>query len=172
MAAFVLLIIVSCSSTPVNRTRTTEVIFKDGVLAANNWKGELKFKRLSWMQGIKLHYDMLYWQVDQNSPFIQWFSADEKEYLLKCFPLVVGVIYAGTPDEFSNPMMKMEMERNGFENVTLTGFGRHLKAHPNYRRWQLQQYRVQGFCRSKEKSMRGRYVYLDVPGYKQSYLEL
>ena len=168
----ILFLLAACSSLSHNQISKTEVGFTSGVAQSNSWDDVLIFKRISWFYGVKLSFDLLYWQADQVSPFSQWFSADEKELLLKCYPLLIGVSYSGDGDNFSQAMMKMEMEKNGFKNVSVSEFARNLKSHPHYFKWNLKRYKVEGFCRSQEKSIKGRYVYISVPGFKQTFLEL
>ncbi len=167
------LLALSCASNLTHNTiEKDEAIFRNGVQRTDQWEADLKFKRVSWYQGLMLSNDVLYWNVDQFSPFAQWFSSDEKEYFSKCYPLIVTMMYAGNHRGFSNAMMKAELEKSGFSEVALTSFGDSLKAHPEFGVWKLKNHKLNGFCRSQEKSLRGKYIYINVPGFAQTYLEL
>ncbi len=176
MAKFTLILffLISCATSNMhhNRIEKDKVIFKNGVSQSNTWEGSLVFKRVSWYSGLRLKNDVIYWKVDQFSEFAQWFSADEKEFFSSCFPMMVVLFYAGDHKGFSNAMMGAEIEKAGFKEITLNDFSRNISQHPDFNVWKLNRHKIKGYCRSSDKSLRGRYVYVDVPGFKQTFLDL
>ncbi|MBL7665027.1 MAG: hypothetical protein JNM93_07830 [Bacteriovoracaceae bacterium] len=169
-------ILTACTSASMteNRIFKSKVRFNGGASKNQTWTEPVEFKRISWQRGIHLIYDVIYWKVDKNSPFVNWFADDEKEYMDKCSPLIITMNYYRVwgGSFFTYAMFKAQMDKAGFTEYIIPDFTDAISMHPDYEMWRLKQHQVKAFCRKSEHALRGNYVYIDIPNFPQTHLNL
>ncbi len=163
--------LLSCSNLSHNQVRIDMIRFTGGIYRNQVWNNKLNFRRVSWYHGITMYFDMLYYSVDLDSPFYQWFGPVGAELAQNCSPLLVAVQYSSDSEKIAISDLKAQMEKNGLESVVLRDFGKALKSHPEYQRWNLRSYEVTGYCRRKS-SENTEDIILNFPGFREVSLPI
>ena len=177
MKFFLLLILILVSACAVykthNQTTTGLVSFPGGVYREEVWDDKMVFNRLSWYHGLTLYYDSLLYYPQIDSKFSKWFSESEKEYFQKCEKLLVTVNYSADPNKVSHVMFREQMRMNGYDDVVINNFASYVKTHPTYQAWNLQNYKILGFCKRQPTRIGdGKRIYLNFPNFKEMHLSL
>jgi len=173
---FVLFLIffMSCAVYKTHNQSTTVIVrFPGGVYKDLVWDESLYFNRSSWYSGMTLFYDALLYRADPSSPFSRWFSETEKEYFEKCENLLVSVNYSADPNKVSHVMFREQMRLNGYDDVVLNQFASFIKTHPTFQAWNLQNYKILGFCKRQPSRVGdGETIQVNFPNFKSMYLEI
>ena len=159
----------SCSNLSQNVVKEDELVFTGGVYQEDSWKDEMQFKRISWYKEISLVYDVLFYKVDPTSKFYVWFSTSEKELVTSCEKFLVSIAYNLPGSGITHRIFKNEMLSNGYINYSIPNFVTNLKGHPDFTKWTLQSYKVEGYCLSKKL---GTDIDINLPGYKQVRIKI
>jgi hypothetical protein len=138
--------IFSCSNLSKNLVKKGTLVFHSGKAQDRVWDDDLNFYRLSWFKELTLYFDVLYVKLDQSSPFTNWLSATEKDFLVKCKEPWIILTYAHDSDLISPSMFFEQIERKGFTKYVLNDFSRSLKMHPDYEKMSLVLHKVHGLC--------------------------
>lgn len=172
MKSFVILVLMvalsGCAAyKSYNKTAKGKVLFKGGVYKTESWDESLELKRLSWYHGMTLYYDLLFWEAELDSPFVKWFSAQEKEFFVKCEKFVVTVAYSADPNKISHVMAREQMKLNGYDDVIINNFANYFKSHPSAVEWKLTNYKVLGFCKRAPSRLNPKRVQINFPGFSE-----
>lgn len=153
----------SCSSSRTrNRVYTSELAFKGGVYKAQEWSNSLNFKRISWFRDSSIVYEILVAKLDKESPFISWLEKDKAE-IDRCDEFYVGIYYADLNAPHGSFMIPSQLKAAGLEERSILDFSDQVKAHENYKDWNLEKHRVRGFCKRKGTNTE---TIVTIPGYK------
>lgn len=151
-----------------NKVEFGEVRFFGGVYKKDKWDDILVFKRQSWFESLILNFDLLTHKVSKHHPFYKWFSETEKQVISKCSTFFVGLYYAPNSQLISNVMFYEQLSIAGFQRVSLNSYAKHLKNHPTYSDWKLQNYKIDGFCSKLPVSK----INISFPSYSEIELSL
>ncbi len=164
-----LLLLGACASyRSFNQTTSGKVRFPGGVKGNESWDDSMYFKRASWYHGMTLYYDALIYRADASSPFSRWFSASEKEYFQRCENLLVTVNYSADATKISHVMFREQMRANGYDDVVVNNFAAAVKTHPTFQAWNLQNYRIMGYCkRQVAKVGEGQTLLVSFPSFSE-----
>lgn len=147
-----LLIFANCSSNlSHNKVAVSYADFPGGRNGSMSWEDNLQFKRFSWYRGVTLSYDALMYRVQPESKFVNWFSKDEKELLKRCKDLIITIKYSARHSNIKHSDFNVHMLEKGFERVSINRFVSSIKAHPAFETWNLQQYKVRGYCNKTQQ---------------------
>jgi hypothetical protein len=145
---FILLFLVSCANYKTfNQVSSGEVTLVGGVNKNKSWPDKLTFKRMSWYHGMTLYFDTLVYKAEKTSPFSSWFSDSDMEYFKKCEKLLVTIDYSSDPSKISHVMFREQMKLNGYDDVVINSFSSSVRNHPTYQSWNLQNYKIIGYCK-------------------------
>ena len=135
-----------------------------GVSKKEKWGEEIEFKRTSWYRDFTLLFDALVWETQDQSKFLNWFSAREKSYRKKCQKFYILMTYALDGDLLSNNDFLNQLKRQGLEFYELPEFKANLKLHPHHEDYSLQLYKVGGLCQTSISSD----VKVSFPGFLEN----
>ena len=170
---FTLFISFSCANRGFNQATTGSIHFRGGVYKTQVWDDSLIFGRASWYHGMTLYYDALIYNADKDSLFAQWFSESEKEYFHKCEKFIVTVNYSADATKISHVMFREQMRINGYDDVVVNSFASAVKTHPNYQAWNLQHYKILGYCkRLPTKFENENTVVINFPSFRELNIKL
>jgi len=133
-----------------------------GVFQNQKWDQDLDFKRISWFKELTLTFDLFLTEVDKGSPFYQWFSEDEKKMVQSCVDSKVVLTYAWDPMQISRERFFDELDKQGYERLSIPNFHSHVKMHPNFARINVYLYKTHLICR---KSLKSDKVLVAFPGW-------
>lgn len=151
LALIILLTITSCSNLSKNMVKEGSFSISSGRLGKYKWNDSLVLNRVSWYHELTLLLDVMYVNIDEKSPFYNWFSLDEKSRISSCREKLLIISYALDSNRLSQVMLKNKIKYYGFEDITVTHFATSLKSHPDFERLSLTLYKVDFFCkRSKQ----------------------
>lgn len=168
LVILVLLAIAGCAAhKSYNKTATGKVYLTGGVYKEDSWDENLKLKRLSWYHGMTLYYDLLLWEAKLDSDFSKWFSAQEKEFFVKCEKFLVSVAYSADPNKISHVMAREQMKLNGYDDVIVNTFANYFKSHPSAVEWKLTNYKVTGYCKRSPTRLDPKNIQINFPGFTQ-----
>jgi hypothetical protein len=164
-----LLFLFLCFSCAVGKTRKkisqSEIYFKGGVSESKQWSEELSFKRFSWFNEVEMGHDVLVANIKTNSPFINWMKSN-RTIVGRCEAFKVAMIYSNSSDT-NLSFLKEEIEKSGFEIVSIPNFKRGLKSHANFTDWRLGYHRIIGLCGKKDLN-----ISISIPGFQKYQLEM
>lgn len=161
-----LFILINCSSNlSHNKVAVGYADLPGGRSGDLSWEDTLTFKRFSWYRGVTLSYDALIYRVETNSKFINWFSKDERDLLNKCKDLIITIKYSAFHSSIKHSDFNIHMLKKGFQRVTITRFANSVRAHPAFETWNLQQYKVRGYCNKTQKLS---YFVIDFPSFPEA----
>lgn len=169
-----LVLLSSCAAyRTFNQTTTGKVRFPGGVKGDEAWDDSMTFRRASWYHGMTLYYDALIYTADAQSPFSRWFSAAEKEYFQKCDKLLVTVNYSADATKISHVMFREQMRANGYDDVVVNTFAASVKTHPTFQAWNLQNYKILGYCKRQPASVgNNRQLWVSFPSFSQLKIKI
>lgn len=145
-----LVLVSSCAAyRTFNKTAQGNVRFPGGVHRDESWDDVMIFKRASWYHGMTLYYDALLYVADPESPFSKWFSTSERDYFQRCENLLVTVNYSADASKISHVMFREQMRLNGYDDVVVNTFAASIKTHPGFQAWNLQNYKILGYCKRR-----------------------
>ncbi len=173
MKLFFLLLIffqVSCSSLSKQLITHGEFSINSGVYGRASWNDSLYFKRISWFHEFTLLFDMNIAKLTKNSKFKNWLSPNEKDEISSCNEFYVALTYSGNDEKISQRMFLEEMNRVGFKKVLINNFRTHLRLHPDFDKYSLDQYKLYGFCYSQEVDLNK--IDINLPGFATAELVL
>lgn len=131
------------------------------------------FKRASWYHGMTLYYDALIYVANPRSPFSKWFSDSEKEYFQRCEKLLVTVNYSADATKISHVMYREQMRMNGYDDVVVNTFAASVKTHPAFQAWNLQNYKILGYCKRRPALVGGPdHLLVTFPSFQQLKINL
>jgi hypothetical protein len=171
---FTILIFISACATyrTFNQSTMGVVRFPGGTKGRESWDDSLIFKRASWYHGMNLYYDALIYPASLESPFSKWFSDSEKDFFNKCKQLLVTINYSSDPSKISHVMFRDQMYKNGYDEVVLNSFSSYIKVHPTFQSWNLQNYKIMGFCHRQNQLDNLTKLDLAFPSFKGLSLKL
>ncbi len=154
---------VACSSPhTVNQFKKDQLVIHGGVAGREIWSDQLTFTRASWFQKATLLYEVLLADLPDQSPFRQWFSEYEREYVKSCKQLVVGLSYVYFFAKVPARNIQDQMRSLGFKEMVSTSFERQLFNHGDAARLRPRLYRVQFYC---QEMININQVSIEVPGH-------
>lgn len=165
----ILLALVSCSSNLSNNKVSQGIVdFPGGRNGIVSWEDTLTFKRFSWYRGVTLSYDLLAYKVLPTSKFVNWFSKDEKNLLKTCKDLVITINYSARHALIKHSDFNILMKDTGFETVSVRRFAHSIKAHPAFEAWNLQQYKINGFCHKTQTTSN---LVVNFPSFPEGFIK-
>lgn len=126
-----------------------EYTISGGVFENQKWESSLDFERTSWFKELTLTFDVFLAKIDKASPFYQWFSEDEKKMVESCLDSRVSLTYAWDPMQVSRSSFYDELEKQGYERLSIPTFHSNVKMHPNFARINVYLYKTSLICRKK-----------------------
>ena len=136
-----------CSSPlSVNQYVTDQLKITTGMSGKQVWNDSLVFTRASWFQRATLNYEVLLADIPKNSPFRQWFSSQENEYVKNCKQLVVGLNYSYSFAKVPTRNLQDQMRSLGFKEMVSVSFERQIYNHADAARLRAKHYRVHFYC--------------------------
>lgn len=164
IAISILIFLAACSSHRTrNKVYATDIELKGGVFKSDEWDESLVLKKISWYRDSTILYELLFGQIKKESPFANWLEKRKLD-VSRCDEFYVGLIYADLMHALhGTTLVVAEIKESGLEEEGILDFSRHLRAHQNYKDWNLEKHKVLGFCRNKTKT---KEVLLTLPGYK------
>ena len=160
-----LLLFISCGSNSISYVKEGSFTIKEGREGINHWDKELKFKRLSFLNGMTMVFDVLVSQSLRETEFKKWFSDREKKDIEKCaYPIYIGIFsgrdFLMDTDDVLNEVLKEEGKI-----LSSYGFIKNFSFHPSFKRNSFNIYRFEAICFEKEKKLE-----LIVPGFEVVHL--
>ncbi len=143
--SLVFLILSSCSSYSLNKTKGSNFSLKGGVVGNKKWSDSLKFKRTSWYKGTTMFFDVSIASLDKNSPFLNWLSSAEVRERASCKHFYLVLSYAHDPELISNKSFLLKLIDQGYSRVSLNSFSKNLKLHPEFS-YLFNNYSIYGIC--------------------------
>jgi hypothetical protein len=122
-------------------------VIKGGYSKNVKWDQRLEFKRYSWFHELTMMFDLMVVDLDENSPFYNWLSDDEKEDVKTCNRFQVALLYSLDDKRISKKDLLIQMEEQGHEQLLLSHFTSNFKLHPDLESMSLQLYDIYGFCK-------------------------
>lgn len=155
----------SCGSNSISYVKEGSFTVKEGRKGINHWDKQLKFKRLSFLNGMTMVFDVLVSQNLKDTDFKKWFSDREKKEIENCtYPIYVGIFsgrdFLMDTDDVLNEVLKKEGKI-----LSSHGFIKNFSFHPSYKRNSFNIYRFEAVCFEEEKKLD-----LIVPGFEAVYL--
>lgn len=144
-----LLITMSCTTLNKNMVKEGKYDITGGVFENLRWEDTLTFKRVSWFKELTLTFDIFMVNIGKESPFYSWFSKDEKQVVESCLDSKVMLTYAWDPMQISREGFYSEVEKLGYERISIPNFHGHVKMHPNFARINVYLYKTSLICRRK-----------------------
>jgi hypothetical protein len=148
------------------------VVLRGGIYQKETWDDSLEFKRMSWYHGMTLYFDALLYKADPTSPFMNWFSASEKEFFAKCESVIVTAAYSADPSKISHVNFREQMKLNGYDDVVLNNFSTYLKTHPSAQDWRLVNYKIMGYCKRSPSRLGTPNLAINFPSFKHLEIKL
>ena len=158
-------IISACSSNTISYVKEGSFTVKEGREGINRWNSKLHFKRLSFLNGMTMVFDVLASENLKESKFKKWFSDRERKEIESCaYPIYVG-IFSGRDFLMDTDDILNEVLKKGGKIMSSYGFIKNFSFHPSYKRNSFNIYRFEAICFSEEKKLE-----LIVPGFEVVYL--
>lgn len=157
-----LLLFVACSSQTKNFTQHGSFVFDGGVMQEQKWDDHLLFDRITGYQEFTAAFDFAAYRVERNSPFFQWFSAEDKALIrTSAGPCYIGLFYTVDSKKISLGHLKDQLSKAGATFYSFRSFYDNLINHPKAPHYSYGQYTEVGMCFSGSvESLR-----LDFPGF-------
>ena len=156
---------IGCSSNSISYVKEGKFIVKEGREGINHWRSRLGFKRLSFLNGMTMVFDILASQNLKESNFKKWFTNREKKEIEKCpYPIYIGV-FSGRDFLMDTDDILNEVLKKGGKILSSHGFIKNFSFHPSYKRNSFNIYRFEAICFSEEQKLE-----LVVPGFEAVYL--
>ncbi len=144
----ILLLLGSCASNlSKNFIKEGGQTVKGGFSKNVKWDDKLNFKRYSWFHELTMMFDLMIVDLDENSPFYNWLSEDEKADVAQCNRFQVALIYNLDDKRISKKDLLVQIEEQGHEQLLLSHFTSNFKLHPDLESMSLQLYDIYGFCK-------------------------
>lgn len=148
LAIFTLLFLTSCASNlSKNFIKEGSQSIRGGYSKNVKWDTRLEFKRYSWFHELTMMFDLMITDLDENSPFYNWLSEDEKADVAQCNRFQVALIYSLDDRRISKKDFLIQLEEQGHEQLLLSHFTSNFKLHPDLESMSLQLYDIYGFCK-------------------------
>lgn len=169
-----LVLITSCATyRTFNQTTHGNVRLPGGVHKNESWDDAMDLKRASWYHGMTLYYDALFYHTDPNSPFAKWFSTSEKDYFQRCETLLVTINYSADASKISHVMFREQMRLNGYDDVVVNTFAASVKTHPSFQAWNLQNYKILGYCKRRPAVVGDQFnLLVTFPSFKEMKIKI
>ncbi len=152
----------SCSTLNKNMTKKGSYTLGGGVYKDQRWSDDLDFTRVSWFKELTLTFDIFYTKIEKSSPFYQWFSDDEKKMVESCLDNYVILTYAWDPMQISREGFFAEIEKKGYERLSIPNFHQNVKMHPNFARINVYLYKTNLICR---RGLKKEELVISFPGF-------
>lgn len=165
MRSFLLVMVLllsSCSTLNKNMIKKGKYTIAGGVHKNLKWGDDLEFDRISWFKELTLTFDVFITTVGKDSPFYNWFSDDEKKLVESCVDNRIALTYAWDPMQVSRENFYAEMEKIGYERLSVPNFHSNMKMHPNFARINVYLYKTSLLCR---KRMTADKLVISFPGW-------
>ena len=174
MRAFLIwaILVSSCSSLNRNKVVIGSLVIKGGVYHSTKWGDTLVFDRYSWMEGLTLAFELLLVEVEDKSPFYNWFSESEKDLLKGCTRALVYLAYSQSSDKISQGAWLNQAEGYGYFKLAVPEFRRHLIMHPNYNYLSLKNYSVAALCLEQGQVTPSKPATIRFPGFQETEIKL
>ena len=148
LSGLICLSFISCAAIQTeNRVGHSTNSFSGGTFGDQSWSERLNFKRTAFYRGTSLSFDVYFSHFEPSSKFSAWLSIPEKNMVAECGTFLLSLDYNNWNSLIHHSDLRAEMEKNGYKEVKLPHFEKQLRAHPNFLDWNLQSYRVQGYCK-------------------------
>ena len=161
--------LVSCSNLSQRLVKTGDFDFQGGVYKDKRWEDSLEFKRYTWFYELSIVYDLLYVNIDNNSPFFSWLSEDEKSSVAKCRHFLVALTYKNPTHSFATQILDRDLMKFGFLEISTPTFRENIRNHPDFMKWDLNYHRVKTYCQTNSKEDQ---AIINIPGFQQVTLPL
>jgi len=147
---FIILLLQSCSNLSNNIVKEGDFSLTGGFHGEKKWNSTLVFNRYSWFHELTLYYDVMIADIDNSSPFYNWFSASEKRIISACKKKKIVMAYELDSRRVSHFMFEDEVKKVGFDKILTPNFEKSLNLHPDHERQSLQLYKSYVLCGSKD----------------------
>lgn len=154
----------SCSNLSKNMVKQGDFNIKSGRVGKYKWNDSLTLERVSWYHELTLLFDMMYTNVDEKSPFYNWFSLEEKSRIKECSEKLLVISYALDSSRISHTHFKNKLYDYGYEQYAVPNFSLSLKSHPDFEKLSLTLYRVDLYCK---KSKQVDDIFITFPNYDE-----
>lgn len=151
LAFIIFLTLTSCSNLSKNMVKDGSFSITSGRVGKYKWNDSLVFNRVSWYHELTLLLDTMYVNIDEKSPFYNWFSLDEKTRISDCREKLVLISYALDSKRLSQAALKNKIKDYGYEDISVTQFATSLRSHPDFERLSLNLYKVDFFCKKTKQ---------------------
>lgn len=165
---FILTVLMGCASHSNNQIAHDDIFFEKGTYKDQRWDDKLHLARASWYQELFLIYDVMFGKVDEASPFMNWFSAAEKEVIKSCGTFVLNFKYTYGSSKIAHPQFTQEMERQGFREFLVPEFVQNVRVHPDMEKFNLHKHKIAGFCHPQVVEA----ILINFPGYSPVNIKL
>jgi hypothetical protein len=157
----------ACSVYKTRRSvKKSEVIIRNGVYSDKEWSSDLVFKRYSWFKDATMSNEILLSRITMSSDFVNWLGSD-RVHISSCESFYIGLIYSDNQVKQGNPYLLAQLNEQGVEEKSIIDFSYELKAHQNFKDWNLSEHKIIGLCQTKKNS---ESLTLTLPGFKKSSL--
>lgn len=159
----------SCSNLSQHIVTDGKIDITGGVYHDREWNGAMTLLRKTWYKELTMVYDVLLYDLKRESDFLSWVSKEEKDFISSCKSFLLGIVYVSEDFGGNYRTFKNEMENNEFKEYPIMNFAKHLKGHPDYTKWTLQDYKIEGYC-SQEKIVEE--LKINLPGFKEVKIKI
>jgi len=136
----------SCSHLGTNLTKEGSLVVNGGRFYDFTWDSKLVFKRTTWYIDLNMLYDVIFAELELNSPFVKWFYEDEKEELEKCERVALMGIFSSDDRRTSESEIIKQLIPTNARLININGFQKNLSFHPVFVNNSLALYRFEGIC--------------------------
>ncbi|MCO4792138.1 MAG: hypothetical protein KC493_00395 [Bacteriovoracaceae bacterium] len=141
------MLLASCSNLSKNFIKQGKQNVRGGYSKNVKWDSTLSFNRYSWFHELTMMFDLMIVDLDENSPFYNWLSDDEKADVANCNRFQVALLYSLDDRRISKKDLLNQFEEQGHEQLLLSHFTSNFKLHPDLESMSLQLYDIYGFCK-------------------------
>jgi hypothetical protein len=155
-----------------NKVSSGDAAIVGGVYQEKQWEDKLSFKRVSWFYGAVMYYDAYLTYLAEDSPFFAWIGEGSKQELTNCQKILIAMVYSSSSKKIGHATFIEQMNRQGLYEVNLLNFSQNMRVHPDFRAWNLNHYKVKGFCENKNSVQAGQNLSFNFPGFKAVRVQL
>lgn len=161
-----LFLLVGCSNLSNNLVKEGDFSIVGGVQKNKTWNNSLDFERYSWFHELTLFLDIMATDIDEKSPFYNWFSKSEKKLLSPCKNRKIILLYQFDSKKITKGMFLSEVKKTGFREIRVPEFTKALNMHPDHEKHSLQLYKTFALCSSGPE----RVAKISFPSFKEVLL--
>lgn len=161
----ILIVFAFISSCALQKSRRqhmqTSIEISSGSYENKTWSSDLEFKRYSWFKDANMSHDILITSFSNKSEFAPWMGS-LKEDIKQCKDFYIVGLYADLSSQVRIPYLKSQLLGTLGRDFVISDFEQNLKAHPNYKDWNLFEYKFLGLC---FKTAPKKEFFVKIPGF-------